>query len=103
MKNILTPSAKKFLSPFGLSAEMSATDTATQKRIYWSGSTALTISNEEIEDIMKVVQSLEGSRLLIQEISEIIKNDTKEQKGAVLSLLLGTLSARLLEMHEKEG
>ena len=52
---------------------------------------------------MKVVQSLEGSRLLIQEISEIIKNDTKEQKDAVLSLLLGTLSARLLEMHEKEG
>ena len=103
MKNILTPSAKIFLSPFRLSAVMSATDAAIQKRIYWSGSTALTISNEEIEDIMEVVQSLEGSRLLIQEISEIIKNETKEQKGTVLSLFLGALSARLLEMHEKEG
>ena len=41
----------------------------------------------------KIVQSLEESGLLIQGISETIKNETKEQKGDLLSMLLGTLAA----------
>ena len=45
---------------------------------------------------MKIAQSLEKSDLLIQGFSEIIKNETKEQKGRFLNMLLGALSASLL-------
>ena len=78
MKNVLTPLAKNILLPFGLSAGMSAADAAIQKKIYGSGTTALIISNEEMEDIMKIVKSLEELGLLIKGISEKIKNETKE-------------------------
>ena len=67
-----------------------------QKKIYGSATTALVISNEEIEDIIKIVKSLEETRLLIREIKETIKNETREQKGALLSRFLGTLGASLL-------
>ena len=67
-----------------------------QKKIYGSATTALVISNEEIEDIIKIVKSLEETRLLITEIKETIKNETREQKGGLLSRFLGTLGASLL-------
>ena len=60
--------------PSGLSARMSTADAAIQKKIYGSGSTALIISNEEMEDIMKIVKSLKESGLLVHRISEIIKS-----------------------------
>ena len=66
------------------------------KKIHGSGTAVLIISNEEMEDTMKIVKLLEESRLLIQEISETIKNETKEQKGGFLSVLLGTLAASIL-------
>ena len=53
---------------------MSAAETAIQKEIYGSGTTALIISNEEMKDIMKIVKFLEESGLLIKGISETIKN-----------------------------
>ena len=49
-----------------------------------------------MEDIMKIVKSLAESELLIQRISEAIKNEIKEQKCGYLSMLLGTLAASLL-------
>ena len=49
-----------------------------------------------MEDIMKIVKSLEESGLLIKGISETIKNETKEQKGRLISMLLGTLAASIL-------
>ena len=58
---------------------MSVADVTIQKKIYGSGT--LIISSEEMEDIMKIVKSLEESRLLIKGVSETIKNDAKEQKG----------------------
>ena len=54
------------------------------------------ISNEEMSDIMKIVKSLEESGLLIKGVSETIKNESKEQKGGFLSMLLGTLVASIL-------
>ena len=57
MKSVPTPLAKSVLLPLGLSAGMSATYAAIQKKIYRSGTTALIISNEEMEDIMKIVKS----------------------------------------------
>ena len=62
--------------PLGL-IPASATDTTIQKTIYESVTTALIISNEEREDIMKVVKSLEESGLLIEGISETNKNEAK--------------------------
>ena len=67
-----------------------------KNNIQGSGTTALIILNEEIEDILKILKSLEESQLLIQRISETIKNETKEQKGRFLSMLLGTLAASVL-------
>ena len=75
---------------------MSAADAAIRKKIYGSGTTALIISNEEMEDIMKINESLEESGLLIKGISEAIKNEATEQKGEFLGMLLGTLGAGLL-------
>ena len=54
------------------------------------------ISNEEMNDNMKIVQSLKESDLLIKSISQTIKNEAKEQKGRFLGMLLGTLGATLL-------
>ena len=76
---------------------MSATDAAIQKKIYGSGTTALIISNEEMEDIMKIVKSLKELGLLIKESSETTKNEPKEQKRGFLPMLLGTLAAIILE------
>ena len=46
--------------------------------------------------VMKIVKSLEQSRLLIKRVSETIKNEAKEQKGRFLRMLLGTLVGSLL-------
>ena len=54
------------------------------------------ISNEEINDVMKIVKSFEESGLLIKD-SETIGNETKEQKGGFLSVSLGTLGPSLLQ------
>ena len=62
--------------PLGL-IPASETDTTIQKTIYESVTTALIISNEEREDIMKIVKSLEESGLLIEGISETNKNEAK--------------------------
>ena len=56
----------------------------------------LIISNEEIDDIMKIVKSLEDIGLTIQRFSKAIKNEAREQKERFFSMLLGTLDASLL-------
>ena len=50
-----------------------------------------------MNDIMKIIQALEDSNILLKGVTKTIKNETKEQKGRFLSMLLGTLGARLLE------
>ena len=66
------------------------------KKIHGSGTTTLIISNEEMNNIMKIVQALEDSDILFKGVTKTIKNQTKEQKGGFLSMLLGTLRAILL-------
>ena len=95
MKSVLTPLVKNVLIPLGLPAGISA-DATIQKNIYGSGTRALIISNEEMEDIIKKVKSLEEPGLLIKGISEKIKNEAKEQKCGFLAMILGTLAASLL-------
>ena len=95
MKNVIQPLAKDILIPLGLTAAASAADAGIHKKILGSGTAALIILNEEMEDIMKIVKSLEDSGLLLKGVSEIIQNEAKEQKGGFLSMFLGILGASL--------
>ena len=93
---VAIPLAKNVLAPLGITAAASAIDAGIQKKIHGSGTTTLIISNEEMNDIMKIVQALEDSDILLKGVTKTIKNETKEQKGGFLSMLLGTLGASLL-------
>ena len=100
MKSVIKPLAKSVLIPLGLTAAASAADAGIHKKILGSGSdhnnTILIISNDEMDDIMKIVKSLEDSGVLLKGVSETIQNEAKEQRGGFLSVLLGTLGASLL-------
>ena len=77
-----------------------AADAEIHKKILGSGNLplhnrVLTISNDEIEDIIKIAKYLEDSGLL-KRVTETVQNKVKEQKGGFLSMLLGTLGAILL-------
>ena len=92
-------SLKSVIKPLGLlalTAASSAIDAGVQKKIYGSGTTTLVISSEEMNVIMKIVQALEDSNILLKGVTKTIKNETKEQKGGFLSMLVGTLEASLL-------
>ena len=99
MKNLMKPLAKSVLIPIGLSAASPAADSEIHKKILRSGTTTLIISNDETEDIIDIVKSLEDSGLLLKGVSETIQNETKEQKVGFLSMfsmLLCELGANLL-------
>ena len=96
MKNVLKPLAKSVLTPLGLTAAGLATDAAIHMKMFGSGMTTLMISNEKMNDIMKIVKSFEESLLLIKGVSETIKNEAKKQKGGFLSMLLSKLGASFL-------
>ena len=68
------------------------------KKILGSGhnNTTLTISNDEMDAILKIVKSLEDSGVLLKGVSETIQNEAKEQRGGFISMLLGTIGASLL-------
>ena len=72
MKNVIKPLAKSVLIPLGLTATASAADAGIHKKILGSRTTTLTISNNEMEDIMKLVKSLKDSGLLLKGVSETI-------------------------------
>ena len=77
IKNVLKSLAKSVLIPLGLTAAASAADAGIQKEILGSVTTTLVISNEKINDIMKIVQALEDSNILLKGVSETIKDKTK--------------------------
>ena len=74
---------------------MSAIDGSIQKKIHGSG-VQLIIEEGDMKDIMKIIEALENSGILLKGISKTIENETKEQRGGFLSMLLGTLGASLL-------
>ena len=89
------PLAKNVLAPLGLTATMSAIDGGIQKKIHGSG-VKLVIEQEDMKDIAKIIKALENSGILLKGVSKTIKNETKEQRGGFLSMLLGTLATSLL-------
>ena len=79
--------AKKDLALLGITAAASANYAGIQKKIQGSGTATVIISNKEMNDIMKIVQALEDPNILSKWVTETIKNETKEQKGGLLSML----------------
>ena len=99
LMKVAIPLAKNVLAPLGITAAASAIDAGIQKEIYGSGrpsSTTLIISNKEMNGMMKIVHALEDSNILLKGVTKTMKNETREQKGRFLSMLLGTLGASLL-------
>ena len=98
---VAMPLAKNVFAPLRLTSAMSAIDGSIQKKIHGSGATEvagvkLIIEKEDMNDIIKIIKALENSGILLKGVSKAIKNETKEQKGGFLSMLLGTLGASLL-------
>ena len=81
MKNVIKPLAKSVLTPSGLTAAMSALDARIQKKIFsGSGTTTLVISSEDINDIMKIVQALEESNILLKGVLKQLKIKQNNEK-----------------------
>ena len=93
LMKVAMPLAQNVLAPLGLTAAMCAIDGSIKKKMLGSGTTTLIISNDEMNDIIKIVKSLEDSGVLLKGISETIQHEAKEQRGGFLSVLLGTLGA----------
>ena len=96
LMKVAMPLAKNVLAPLGLTAAMSAIDGSIKKKMLVSGTTTLIISNDEMNDIIKIVKSLEDSGVLLKGVSETIQHEAKEQREGFISMLLGTLGASLL-------
>ena len=104
LMKVAVPLAKNILAPLGITAAASAIDAGIQKKMHGSGHlsdsvsqrTTLTIPNEEMNNILKIVQALEDSNILLRVVTKTIKNETREQKGGFLGVLLGTLGVSLL-------
>ena len=96
---VAMPLAKNVLAPLGLTAAMSAIDGGIQKRyadikIRGDG-VKLIIEQEDMNDI-KIIEALENSGILLKGVTKTIENESKEQRGRFLSMLLRTLGASLL-------
>ena len=92
---VAMPLAKNVLAPLGLTAAMSAFDGSIQKKMRGEG-VKLVIQQEDMNDIIKIIEALENSGILLKGVTKTIENETKEQRGKFLSMLLGTLRASLL-------
>ena len=84
---VAVPITKNILAPLGIIAAASAIDAGIQKKIHDSGTTIFIISNEEINDVIKIVQALEDSNTFMNRITKTTENETKEQKRGVLEML----------------
>ena len=94
--NVTNPLAKSVLIPLGLTAASSAADAGIHKKILGSGNATLIVSNNDMEDIIKIVKYLEDSGLFSKGVTESVQNEVKEQKRGFLSALLDILGASLL-------
>ena len=80
MKNVIQTLAISVLIPLGITAAASTADAEIHNKILDSGTTTLTISNEEMEDIMKIIKSIEDSGISLKGVTETIRNKNKNKK-----------------------
>ena len=95
LSKLAKPLAKNVLAPLGLTVAMSAIDGRIQKKMRGKG-IKLVIEQEDVNDIIKIMEALENSGILLKGVTKTIENETKKQRGGFLSMLLGTLGASLL-------
>ena len=95
LMKVAMPLAKNVSAPLGLTAAMSAIDGSIQKKMHGSG-VKLIIEQEDMNDFMKIIEALENSGILLKGVTKTIEDETKEQRGGFLSMLLGILGASLL-------
>ena len=84
--NVLKPLPKRVLIPLGLTPAGAATDAAIHRKMFGTDTKKLIMSNKRMNDIMKIVKSLEESGLLIKSVSETIKIEAKEEKKRFLGM-----------------
>ena len=99
LMKVVVPIAKKNLGPIGITAAASSVDLGIQEKMQGSGTATLVISVREMNDIMKIVQALEDSNVLLKGITKTIENQAKEQKGGFLGMLLCTLRTSFLRNY----
>ena len=95
LMKVAMPLAKNVLAPSGLTAAMSAIDDGIRKTMRGDG-IKLVIEQENMNDIIKIIEVLENSGILLKGVTKTIENETNEQRGGFLSMLLGILGASLL-------
>ena len=95
LMKVAMPIAKNVLASLGLTAAMSAIDGGIQKKMKGNG-IKLIIEQKDMNDTIKIIEALENSGILLKGVTKTIENETKEQKGGFLSMLLATLGASLL-------
>ena len=103
IKIVIKLLAKIALIPLRVTAAVAAADARIPQKILGFGrplssallTTTLIISNEEMNGILKILQAFKDCNILLHGLTKTIKNETKEQKGGFLSILLGTLGANL--------
>ena len=78
LMKVAMPLAKNVLAPLGLSAAMPAIDGSIKKQMLGSGATTLIISNDGMDDILKIVRSLENSGVLVKRFNMKLKNKEKD-------------------------
>ena len=88
---MIKPLAKSILIPLGLTVVASTADAGIHTKILGSGcrhsssfvshnTTTLIISNNEMEDIIKIVKSLENSGLLLKGVTKTVQNEVKKKR-----------------------
>ena len=92
MKNVPTLLAKSVIVPLWLIVTASATYATIQNKTFGSG-TMLVFSIEDLNDITKIVKSLEDAGLMVKVVTGKVKNEIKQQKPGFLDILDATLSA----------
>ena len=88
LMKVSVPLAKIFLAPLVIRAAVSAIDAGIQKKIHGSGKTTLIILNEEINGIMKIVQALKDSNILLKGVTKTNKNETKKTKRRIFKYVI---------------
>ena len=78
MKNVIKPLAKSVLIPLGLTAAASAGDAGIHTKALGSGTTTLPITNYEMEVIIKTIESLKDSGLLLKGVTKTFQNEVKQ-------------------------
>ena len=81
MKVAVALAKKKSLALLQITAAASAIDAGIQKKVHGSRTTALIISNEEMNEILKIVQALGDSNILLKRITKTINTETKEENA----------------------